>query len=137
MSKSTTLPNFRSGIFLSFFAGLFVVAGIPLANAQDAADEELEEIIVTGSFIKRSQANLASPIQIIDSETMAEIGASSLPDLVNTLTINTGAQIYANNLEQGRNAGTTNINLRGLGEASTLVLLNGTRNEIHDASYRV
>ena len=133
MSKSTVLPNFRSGIFVSMVAGLFAVTGIPLAVAQDGADDEVEEIVVTGSYIKRSQSEMASPIQIIDSETMADIGASSLPDLVNSLTINSGAQIYANNLEQGRNAGTTNINLRGLGEASTLVLLNGTRSTLTPA----
>ncbi len=133
MSKSTTLPSFRSGIFLSVVAGIFAVAGMPQAIAQDAAGEELEEIIVTGSFIKRTQSELGSPIQIIDSETLANIGITSLPDIVNTLTINTGAQIYTQNLDQARSAGTTNINLRGLGEASTLVLLNGTRNTLTPA----
>jgi outer membrane receptor protein involved in Fe transport len=133
MSKSTVLPNFRSGIVLSFFAVMLAVAGTPLASAQDAADEEIENIIVTGSHIKRDQSDMPSPIQIIDSETLANIGANSLPDLVNTLTINTGAQIYVQNLDQGRSAGTTNINLRGLGEAATLVLLNGTRNTLTPA----
>jgi outer membrane receptor protein involved in Fe transport len=90
--------------------------------------EELQEIVVTGSFIKRTlDDESAASVQLIDNEQMADIGVSSIPDLVNTLTVNTGAQIYANNLDQPRNAGTTNINLRGLGEASTLVLLNGTR----------
>ncbi len=133
MSKPTFLPSIKSGIFLSTFATLLAVAGMPLAVAQDADDEEIENIIVTGSYIKRSQSDMASPIQIMDSDTIADIGARTLPDLVNTLTINTGAQVYANNLDQGRNAGTTNINLRGLGESSTLVLLNSTRNALTPA----
>ncbi len=133
MSKSTVLPKFRSCIFVSMVAGLFAVTGIPLAVAQDGADDDVEEIVVTGSYIKRSQSDMPSPIQILDSEELRDIGASSLPELVNSLTINTGAQIYQNHLDQGRNAGTTNINLRGLGEASTLVLLNGTRNTLTPA----
>ena len=105
MSKPTFLPSIKSGIFLSTFATLLAVAGMPLAVAQDADDEEIENIIVTGSYIKRTQSNMASPIQIIDNEDFREIGASTLPDMVNTLTINSGAQIYANHLDQGRNRG--------------------------------
>ena len=137
MSKPTFLPSIKSGIFLSTFATLLAVAGMPLAVAQDADDEEIENIIVTGSYIKRAQSDMASPIQIIDSDMIADIGARTLPDLINTLTINTGAQIYANHLDQGRNAGTTNINLRGLGESSTLVLLNSTRNTLTPAVNRL
>lgn len=106
------------------------------AQAQDADSDErvMEEVIVTGSYIKRKlQADSASPIHILGSEEFAEQGIESPDKLVNTLTINTGAQVYANNLEQGRNAGTTNFNLRGLGEASTLVLLNGTRHTMTPA----
>jgi iron complex outermembrane receptor protein len=71
---------------------------------------------------------MASPVQVLSRKDLLNIGMTTIDDVVNTLTVNTGAQIYANNLEQGRNAGSTNVNLRGLGEASTLVLLNGTRN---------
>jgi len=133
MNKSTSRPSFRLGYLVAAIAGIFAVTGAPLALAQDAANEDLEEIIVTGSYIARSQSNIASPIEIVDAEKLGAIGASSLPDLVNSLTINSGAQIYANHLDQGRSAGTTNINLRGLGEASTLVLLNGTRHTMTPA----
>lgn len=133
MSKSTFLPNLRSGIFVSTVAGIFALTAAPLALAQDAANDDVEEIVVTGSYIKRSQSDMPSPIEIFDSDRLADIGASTLPDFINSLTINSGAQIYANHLDQGRNAGTTNINLRGLGEASTLVLLNGTRSTLTPA----
>ncbi len=128
------MKNITVGHLLNWRAVLAVLAGalasgwMTQAVAQDTEDE-LEEIVVTGSFIKRTlQSDSATSIRIIDNEQMRAVGITTVPDLVNTLTVNTGAQIYANNLEQPRNAGTTNINLRGLGEASTLVLLNGTRN---------
>ena len=120
-------PLFKGGTALAVFAGLVATSWVTQVAAQDA-DDDLEEIIVTGSFIKRAlQDNSAVAFEMLTTDDLQDIGATSLPDIVNTLTVNTGAQIYANNLEQGRNAGTTNINLRGLGEASTLVLLNGTR----------
>jgi iron complex outermembrane receptor protein len=112
---------------LAVLGSLIASSWITLASAQES-ERDLEEIVVTGSYIKRTlQDDSAAAIQILGSQEMQDIGATSLPDIVNTLTVNTGAQVYANNLEQPRNAGTTNINLRGLGEASTLVLLNGTR----------
>jgi len=127
-----TQGHWRKGA-ISFAAvtGLLASGWTTQAVAQD--DDGLEEIVVTGSYIKRSQSDMASPVEIIDSKQLADIGASTLPDMINTLTINSGAQIYANHLDQGRNAGTTNINLRGLGEASTLVLLNGSRTTLTPA----
>lgn len=107
-----------------------------VVQAQDADSDEsvIEEVIVTGSHIKRRlQEDSASPILILGSEEFAQQGIDAIDKLVNTLTINTGAQVYANNLEQGRNAGTTNFNLRGLGQASTLVLLNGIRHTLTPA----
>lgn len=108
---------------------VLALSGTVYAQEPDAEEGMIEEVVVTGSYIKRSsQAEMSSPIQILTAEDLRNIGANTIDQLINTLTVNTGAQIYANNLEQGRNAGTTNVNLRGLGEASTLVLLNGTRN---------
>ena len=43
------------------------------------------------------------------------------------VAINAGAENNADNLTQNFTVGTANINLRGLGVASTLVLLNGRR----------
>ncbi len=134
--KALHSPTRAWALVLAIY-GLQALTGTVFAQDQRHNDRErhhtddgvLEEVVVTGSYIKRdSQAELASPVEVLTNEDLRNIGATSLDEIVNTLTINTGAQIYANNLEQGRNAGSTNVNLRGLGEASTLVLLNGTRN---------
>ena len=106
------------------------------AIAQDAAENEneLEEVIVTGSFINRkNQADQSSPISVIGSEDLANVGATSLYDVIPTLTINQGAQIYSDSTEQARSAGATNINLRGLGVTSTLVLVNSRRQTLTPA----
>ena len=111
-----------------------MIGAASLAQAQQAQDGGLEEVLVTGSFIKRkSQSDHASPITTVGQEDLSNIGATSISDIVNSLTENSGAQIYSDSFEQARSAGTANINLRGLGVTSTLVLLNGRRQTLSPA----
>ncbi len=95
-------------------------------TAVESGDDN--EIIVTGSFIRRqSQADLASPLATVDSGAIADIGAQNIGEITQSLTINSGAQNNPDAFTQGGTTGTSNINLRGLGVASTLILLNGKR----------
>ncbi len=88
----------------------------------------LQKIVVTGSNIKRSSFNdQASPIESIGQEGLGAVGAQDVRDLIETLSINAGSQNNADVFTAGYTTGTSNINLRGLGVASTLVLLNGKR----------
>jgi outer membrane receptor protein involved in Fe transport len=104
-------------------------------SAQEADTEEtIEEVVVTGSYIRgKSQENSASPISVVNSSDLNAIGATQIADLVQTLTINTGSQNNPDAFTQGSTTGTANFNLRGLGVASTLVLLNGRR-QVNTAS---
>ncbi|MEM9667846.1 MAG: TonB-dependent receptor [Pseudomonadota bacterium] len=102
----------------------------PVSVPDQAEQDErtLDRVVVTGSFIRRTnQADIASPVTTVGSANIAEIGAQSLADITQTLTINTGAQNNPDAFTQGGTTGTSNINLRGLGLQSTLVLLNGHR----------
>ena len=108
-----------------------------LAYAQDANEEveaeskskkDVELILVTGSFVRRSENfESPSPLAVVDSVAIASIGAKNIADITQTLTINTGAENNPDAFTQNATAGTSNINLRGLGVASTLVLLNNKR----------
>lgn len=122
-----------SASVVTFWAGF---AGIAAAQAPadqntatDQADEQaVEEIVVTGSYIRRkNQLDQPSPISVLGSEDFAAIGANQVADLTFTLTINQGAQNNPDAFTQNLTTGTENINLRGLGVQSTLVLLNGKR----------
>ena len=108
-----------------------LIGGLPAAAAmaEDAGGENIEELVVvarTGSHIKR-QAELPSPLAGYDSEALRSSAAKDIRDLIGTLPINNGAENNSDNLTQNYTAGTANVNLRGLGVASTLVLLNGKR----------
>ena len=59
------------------------------------------------------------------------MGAKSIGDITQTLTINTGSENTPDAFTQNATAGTSNMNLRGLGVASTLVLLNNKRQVVN------
>lgn len=80
----------------------------------------------TGSRIKR-QSDLASPLSTFGASDLESNALKDIRELVGILPINAGAENNSDNLTQNFTVGTANINLRGLGVASTLVLLNGRR----------
>ena len=104
---------------------------VSAADISEPADRQVvEEVVVvaarTGSRIKR-QAVSSTPLAEYGAEDLRDQAAKDIRDLVGILPINNGAENNSDNLSQNFTAGTANINLRGLGVASTLVLLNGKR----------
>lgn len=118
-------------------ASLLLISASSFAQTDEEDAEtaaELDRIITTGSFIRRDeQFDSASPIETIDRQELDDINTSQISDLTQTLTINSGAQNNPDAFTQNFTTGTTNINLRGLGVASTLVLLNGKRQVVSGA----
>lgn len=106
-------------------AGLLVWSGA--AAAQAASEGPIEEIVVTGSYIQRSSFDSSSPLDLIGQEDFARTGAISVKDMAQNLTYNLGSENFPDTLRSGATTGTENINLRGLGLNSTLVMLNGRR----------
>ena len=89
----------------------------------------IEEVVVTaktGSRIAR-QVDSPSPLSAYEGEDLLDAGLKDIRDLIGVLSINSGSENNADNLTQNFTVGTANMNLRGLGVASTLVLLNGRR----------
>ncbi|WP_334014414.1 TonB-dependent receptor plug domain-containing protein [Alteromonas sp. S167] len=102
------------------------------ANNEQEAKKDVELILVTGSFVRRSENfDSPSPLAVVDSVAIDSIGAKNIADITQTLTINTGAENNPDAFTQNATAGTSNINLRGLGVASTLVLLNNKRQVVN------
>jgi len=97
--------------------------------AQESTDS-VEEVIVTGSYIKGSATDGASPVEIIGRDTIEDLGATSVADITRNISVNSGSENNADSFTQGSTQGTSNINLRGLGLSSTLVLVDGRRHTI-------
>jgi iron complex outermembrane recepter protein len=91
---------------------------------------ELEEVVVTGSFIRNSAFAQNNPV---DNVSQADILASGAPNMGNyirdlsyTQNTNTVNSVNASASGAQTSVGTT-FNLRGLGENSTLTLMDGMR----------
>ena len=92
--------------------------------------EEVEEVVVTGSFIKGSPTDGASPVELYDRDTIEGIGAVDAADITANMVVDTGSENNADSFTSGSMQGRTNINLRGLGLSSTLVLFDGKRQTV-------
>ena len=117
------------------------IAGSAYAQTPAPAAPKPEKIEVTGSSIKRVQAEGATPLQIITREDIDREGIVSAEQLVMLLTANgAGADNMSSNVafsvnaNENRNSNSVAAaNLRGLGASSTLILLNGRRVSTHGA----
>lgn len=117
------------------FGGLSSVALIALpaaAQTTGGADMKLGRVEITGSSIKRIDAETALPVQILTREDIARSGVSSVEQLLKSITATStfGAATVAGTGSgggQGGNNSASSISLRGLGAARTLVLINGRR----------
>lgn len=94
------------------------------APAALAQDDQIDEVTVTGSYIRRTEYEGRAPIQIVDADAIALIGAAQPADVISQLSANSGSQFYN---ETNDRQGVIQFNIRNLGLGSTLTLLNGKR----------
>jgi outer membrane receptor protein involved in Fe transport len=87
----------------------------------------IEEIIVTGTHIAHAWQRPPAALLTLAREDIAARGVVEAADVLDTLTLNTGSENNPDAFTQNFTTGTSNVNLRGLGVGSTLVLINGRR----------
>ena len=101
--------------------GAVTAAGVA---APALAQENLGEIVVTGSRIKSANLESTTPVTQVTAADVVTQGVTRIEDLVNQLPQAFAAQ----NVTVANGAtGTATLNLRGLGSARTLVLIDGRR----------
>jgi len=91
---------------------------------QETAATDLDEVIVTGSRIARPLGEEAGPLIVVTAADIERAAADSIGKILQGLPVQTGATA---NTSDNFGDGSTRINLRGLGDERTLVLLNGRR----------
>ena len=104
-----------------------------IAQAQDApsAEDETsvqETVIITGSRIQRDP-NLGAPVpvQSVSSEDIVTSGEFNLVDVVNDVPALVNSTSSEQSIDSAFALGTSVLNLRGLGSARTLTLIDGRR----------
>jgi iron complex outermembrane recepter protein len=96
----------------------------PASTSSDTT--ELTEIVVTGSMIKRANAETAEAITILKADNLKDLGITNVEQVLNELTssntsVNTASAVGT------FSGGGSYADLRGLGRSRTLVLLDGQR----------
>lgn len=112
------------GLALALAAGLTVSQ--PSAAQEFEDDLVLDEIIVTGSAIRRIEGESSLPVQVISAEQIAATGVTSVTDLVQRLPALQGMTTEAESIG-GNTFGFSGASVHNIGETRTLVLLNGRR----------
>ncbi len=110
-------------------AGAFAVGAAPGALAQgvDASDGPLEEIVTTGSRIKRADLESASPVTVLDRDDILAAGITDVGNLIQRMPSMSGTPLGTTTNNGNTNEGTVQIDLRGMGVDRTVTLINGKR----------
>ncbi|MDA8862431.1 TonB-dependent receptor [Gammaproteobacteria bacterium] len=118
--------NKITSILSSLFAIAFLFAPVGLT----AQESSVEEVVVTGSYLKSSAKDGASAVEVIGRDTIEDLGASTAADIIRNIAVDSGSENNPDSFTAGSTQGTSNVNLRGLGLSSTLVLVDGRRQTI-------
>jgi iron complex outermembrane receptor protein len=128
-SKLKVLPRTigqlaAAGAFSAACAG--ALAQQAPTDPQANAAAPVQRVEVTGSYIRRADAETPSPVQVLDAKDLRNSGYTSVGEVLQHITAN-GAGTLSQNFSGGFAAGGSGISLRGLNNNATLVLIDGHR----------
>src|SRR5438067_2418054 len=115
----------------SVIAVALTLGAAPLALAQTGTvtndEPQVQRVIVTGSNIKRTDSETASPVTILRREDIQQTGATTVRGVLDTLTSFDTGTLRDNGSSTSFARGASGASIHGLGKAATLVLVNGRR----------
>src|SRR6186997_3515324 len=116
----STHNSIRHAVRYALLTGAAAGAAVPAF----AADQTIQEVVVTGSRIAQPNLETSSPVTQVTAEDVITQGVTKVEDLINQLPQAFAAQ---NATVSNGSTGTATVNLRGLGSNRTLVLVDGRR----------
>ena len=106
------------------------LAGAGVAQAQQTpstgSNQQLQRVEITGSNIKRIDAETVAPVEVITREQIQRSGQPTIADVLRNLPANSGGS-FGESFTNSFAPGAAGISLRGLGQKTTLVLINSRR----------
>jgi outer membrane receptor protein involved in Fe transport len=121
-----------------YLFGTTILAGVMMASApalaqdsgqsQDPEAVQVEEIVVTGSRIRRDPTNAPTPLIQVEREALLTTGQSTVIDYLATIPALSNSLVPSDTTGSGLNDGGLDFaNLRSLGTGRTLTLVDGRR----------
>jgi len=126
----------RNGLLTSFLAGMAALGSGDPARAQDTtpppsgsptASAALQEVTVTGSRLRDTGMQTPTPVTVVTATQLDLAAPGNIIDAFKQLPQFLGGSDPTQNNGIGTNAGQSVLNMRGLGENRTLVLLDSRR----------
>lgn len=103
------------------------IAPFAMAAEQGAVEaDKVERIEVTGSRIKRTDLENASPVVVVSAADIEKGGFNSVQDVLGNLSQNSGGSMTQQEVH-GFTPAASAVNLRGVGAGRVLTLINGKR----------
>jgi iron complex outermembrane recepter protein len=107
-------------------AALGCVIALFAATATLASDDELESIVVTGSYLGLTATETPSPVQVISAEEIQKSGKDTISDVIRGVSADNSGTL-TQNFSGALAGGASGVSLRGLTLDATLVLIDGHR----------
>ncbi len=124
-----TLGSFRTalavGVGLPFLVVASAYAQAPTPAPKAPTEATTDRVIVTGSYIPTAETESALPVTVYTAEVLKKQGANTPIEGLRQLPSFVGNAATENDSNGGN--GQANINLRAIGPANTLTLINGRR----------
>ncbi len=120
-----TLGSFRTALAAAVGVPLVLAGSAYAQNPAPAPEATTERVIVTGSYIPTAETESALPVTVYTAEVLKKQGANTPVEGLRQLPSFVGNAATENDSNGGD--GSATINLRAIGSANTLVLVNGRR----------
>ena len=131
---NTPMLGRRARLALSCSFACSLVAAVTAnlsAHGQESTTAEgaeaIEEVIVTGSYIKGTPEDAPLPVTTFTRDELVNDGTPTVLDLIKSLSFSQGADGETDQFQAGAGADRATVNIRGLGPSRSLVLINGRR----------
>jgi iron complex outermembrane receptor protein len=119
----------------SVIAVALALGAAPLVFAQTGSGgdnpapgaQQPQRVYVTGSNIRRTDTETASPVTVLRREDIEQTGGSTVREVLETLTSFDSGTLNDNGSSTSFARGASGASIHGLGKAATLVLVNGRR----------
>ena len=106
---------------------ILVAAGAARAEAPAPEASQVEEVVVTGSRLQNTGFQAPTPVTVLGGEALTRRAPSTIADVVNELPAFRQTATSTQNQRGNGNGGQNRVDLRGLGDVRTLVLIDGLR----------
>ena len=113
-------------VLLAVCGGLGVSALAPAVAQTPPQQQQLERVEVTGSMLRRVDAESALPVTQISIQDLQQAGVTNAEQAMKLITSGGASLVSSGSVSQG-NGAASYASLRSLGAQRTLVLLNGKR----------